>query len=72
MLILVPWKPVVIGFGILAALMLFSYVGSALIEGKNPIAPFGDVANRVTFRQPTAHSAPEHRRIHKPNSPKSD
>ena len=31
MLILVPWKPVVIVFGFLAALMLFSYFGTALL-----------------------------------------
>jgi hypothetical protein len=72
MLILVPWKPVVIVFGFLAALMLFSYYGSALIQGKNPFAPYGDVANRVTFGQPAAHSAPEHKHMHKPNSAKSD
>jgi hypothetical protein len=48
MLILVPWKPVVIVFGFFTALILFSYYGSALIEGKNPFAPYGSVANRVT------------------------
>ena len=72
MLILVPWKPVVIVYGLLAALILFSYFGTALIEGKNPFAPYGDVANRVTFGQPAAHSAPEHKHIHKPNREKSD
>ena len=72
MLILVPWKPVVIVFGFLAALMLFSYYGSALIQGKNPFAPYGDVANRVTFGQPAAHSAPARKLIHKPNPAKSD
>ena len=72
MLILVPWKPVVILFGFLAALVLFSYFGTALIQGKNPFAPYGDVANRVTFGQPAAHSAPEHKHIHKPNPAKSD
>jgi hypothetical protein len=72
MLILVPWKPVVIVFGFLAALMLFSYYGTALIQGKNPFAPYGDVANRVTFGQPAAHSAPARKHIDKPNPAKSD
>jgi hypothetical protein len=72
MLILVPWKPVVIVFGFLAALMLFSYFGTALVEGKNPFAPYGDIANRVTFGRPVAHSAPERKHIHKPNPAKSD
>jgi pimeloyl-ACP methyl ester carboxylesterase len=56
----------------LAALMLFSYYGSALIQGKNPFAPYGDVANRVTFGQPAAHSAPARKHIHKPNPAKPD
>jgi hypothetical protein len=72
MLILVPWKPVVIVFGFIAALMLFSYYGSALIQGKNPFAPYGDVANRVTFGQPAAHSTPARKHIQKPNPAKSD
>jgi hypothetical protein len=72
MLILVPWKPVVIVFGFLAVLMLFSYYGSALIEGKNPLAPYGDVANRVTPGQPATHSTPQHKQSHKPNPVKSD
>ena len=70
MLILVPWKPVVLVFGFFTALILFSYYGSALIEGKNPFAPYGSAANRVTAGQPTAHSASEHK--HKTNPAKSD
>jgi hypothetical protein len=72
MLILVPWRPVVIVFGFLAALVLFSYFGTALIEGKNPFAPYGDVANRVTFGQPASHSAPSRKHIPKPNPAKFD
>ena len=72
MLILVPFKPVAIAFGLLAALMLFCYFGTALVEGKKPFAAYGDVANRVTFGQPTAHAAPEHKPIHKPKPAKSD
>lgn len=71
MLILVPWKPVVIVFGCLATLMLFCYFGTPLSEGKNPFAPYGNAANRVTFGQPATHSAPEHKHIHKPNPAKS-
>ena len=36
MMILVPFKPVVIVFGFIAALMLFCYFGTALVEGKTP------------------------------------
>jgi len=70
MLILVPWKPVVIVFGFFAALVLFSYYGSALIEGKNPFIPYRSVESRATPGQPAAHSAAEHK--HKANPAKSD
>jgi hypothetical protein len=66
MLILVPWKPVAIVFGFLAALMLFSYYGSALIQGKNPFAPYGTAANHVTPAQGAARSAQDHKQTHKP------
>ena len=73
MLILVPWKPVAIVFGFLAALMLFSYYGSALIQGKNPFAPYGTAANHVTPGQGAARSAQDHKQIHKPTvAAKSD
>ena len=73
MFILVPWKPVAIVFGFLAALMLFSYYGSALIQGKNPFAPYGTAANHVTPGQAAARSAPDHKQIHKPTvAAKSD
>ena len=72
MLILVPWKPVVIVFGFFTALILFSYYGSALIEGKNPFAPYESKKNSVPAGQAAAHSAPEHKHIHKTNPTKSD
>ncbi len=72
MLILVPWKPVVIVFGFFTALILFSYYGSALIEGKNPFAPYGSKMNVVPAGQAAAHPAPEHKHIHKTNPAKSD
>jgi hypothetical protein len=50
--------------------VLFSYYGSALIEGKNPFIPYRSVESRATPGQPTAHSAAEHK--HKANPAKSD
>ncbi len=70
MLILVPWKPVVIVFGFLAALILFGYYGSALIKDKNLFIPYRSVESHVAPGQPTAHSAAE--RKHKANPAKSD
>jgi hypothetical protein len=72
MLILVPWKPVVIVFGVFTALILFSYYGSVLIEGKNPFVPYGSAANRVTAGPQPAHSAPDHKQTRKANPTKPD
>lgn len=38
MVILVPWKPVALVLGLLSALILVSYFGSAHMRGKDPFA----------------------------------
>ena len=38
MLILVPWKPVVLMWVVLSGLVPVGFVGSSLLEGKNPLA----------------------------------
>ena len=38
MVVLVPWKPVALVLGLLSALILVSYFGSALMRGKDPFA----------------------------------
>ena len=38
MLILIPWKPVVVAWCLLAALLWVGYVGYSVLEGKNPFA----------------------------------
>ena len=53
MLILVPWKPVVIGWGLLAAMLWFGYVGYSLLEGKNPFA----MAQHHSYRVQTHSTA---------------
>jgi hypothetical protein len=39
MLILFPWKPVVLACGLLSGLLLLGFIGSSLMEGKNPFSP---------------------------------
>jgi hypothetical protein len=48
MRILVPWKPVVVVWGLLSAMVFFGFVASSLIEGKDPFAP------GATITPPTA------------------
>ena len=41
MYILVPWKPVVLVWGLLSGMILVSFVASFLLEGKKPFTPSG-------------------------------
>lgn len=38
MLILIPWKPVVVAWCLLAAMLWVGYIGYSVLEGKNPFA----------------------------------
>jgi len=38
MYILVPWKPVVVVWGLLSAMILFGFVASSALHGKDPFA----------------------------------
>jgi hypothetical protein len=51
MYILIPWKPVVLVWGLLSAMIFFGFVGSSVLEGKNPFAP------GATITQPSAMKA---------------
>jgi hypothetical protein len=51
MYILVPWKPVVLVWGLLSGMILVSFVASSLLEGKDHFAP------GTTIAQPSAMKA---------------
>ena len=48
MYILVPWKPVVLVWGLLSGMILVSFVASSVLQGKDPFAP------GATITQPAA------------------
>ena len=48
MQILVPWKPVVVVWGLLSGMIFVGFVASSVLQGKNPFAP------SATITQPTA------------------
>ena len=50
MRILVPWKPVVLVWGLLSAMIFFGFVASSVLEGKDPFAPGANIT------QPAAKS----------------
>jgi hypothetical protein len=39
MYILVPWRPVVLVWGLLSGMILVSFVASSTLQGKDPFAP---------------------------------
>jgi hypothetical protein len=61
MLILIPFKPVALVIGVLAALILAGYFLPLLIEGKNPYAD--DLANirQIAAKYSAAHPAAQHK-----------
>jgi hypothetical protein len=61
MLILIPWKPVVVVWCLLAAMLWVGYVGYSVLEGKNPFA-----VARHSYRLQT-HSTADHGTRNKSN-----
>jgi len=55
MLILVPWKPVVIIWLVLSAMFFFSCVAQSLMEGQNPFLPRGFYISQVDHMGHIAH-----------------
>ena len=51
MYILVPWKPVVLVWGLLSGMIFFGFVASSVLEGKDPFAP------GATITQPSSVKA---------------
>ena len=63
MVILIPWKPVVVTWCLLAAMLWLGYVGYSVLEGKNPFAMAQHHSYHLQKRS-TADSA-----THKKNNP---
>jgi len=56
MRILVPWKPVVLAWGLLSAMIFLGFVASSLREGKDPFAPSAMKAGVTQTAQQPNHS----------------
>lgn len=64
MVILVPWKPVALVLGLLSALILVSYFGSALMHGRDPFAVSTGNWQPAAAHHVTGHSSPHQKPIH--------
>jgi hypothetical protein len=52
MYILVPWKPVVLVWGLLSGMIFIGFVASSVLEGKNPFAPIVKTIAAQAGQQP--------------------
>jgi hypothetical protein len=56
MLILIPWKPVVVVWSLLAATLWVGYVGYSILEGKNPFAMAQHNSHRIQTNSTSDHA----------------
>ena len=65
MMVLVPFKPVVLVLGLLSGLIFVGFVGSSLLEGKEPFVMDRAQTRHAIVKQDTARPTPEHKHAHK-------
>jgi len=56
MRILVPWKPVVLVWGLLSAMIFLGFVASSLRQGKDPFVPSATKTGAAQTAQQANHS----------------
>jgi hypothetical protein len=70
MRILVPWKPVVLVWGLLSGMIFFGFVASSLIEGKDPFAPGAIITQPPAMKAGAAQAGQQPKHSHKaPQTP---
>jgi hypothetical protein len=61
MYILVPWKPVVLVWGLLSGMILVSFVASSVLQGKDPFAPGTTITPSAAVKTGVVHAGqPKH------------
>jgi len=64
MRILVPWKPVVLVWGLLSGMIFVSFVAASLLEGKDPFAP-GATIKQPAVKTDAAQNGQQPKHSHK-------
>jgi hypothetical protein len=67
MMILIPFKPVVLVFGLLNGLIFVGLVGSSLPEGKEPLVMNRTETRRTLVKQNTPEATPGYKHPQKPS-----
>ena len=65
MYILVHWKPVVLVWGLLSAMIFFGFVASSVLEGKDPFAPGATITQPPAAKTGVAQTAQQANHSHK-------
>ena len=65
MRILVSWKPVVLVWGLLSAMIFFGFVASSVLEGKDPFAPGATITQPSARKATAADSGQQSKHFHK-------
>src|ERR1700692_3148592 len=66
MYILVPWKPVVLVWGLLSAMIFFGFVASSVLEGKDPFAPGAGITQPSAMKATAAQAGQQPKHSQKP------
>jgi hypothetical protein len=65
MRILVPWKPVVLVWGLLSGMIFVGFVASSVLEGKDPFAPGATITQPAAAKAGVARSGQQPNHSHK-------
>ena len=66
MYILVPWKPVVLVWGLLSGMILVGFIASSVLEGKDPFAPGATITLPSAMKATTAQAGQQPKHSQKP------
>jgi hypothetical protein len=65
MQILVPWKPVVVVWGLLSGMILVGFVASPVLKGQDPFAPGATITHRSAVKAAAAQAGQQPKHSHK-------
>jgi hypothetical protein len=66
MYILVPWKPVVLVWGLLSGMIFVGFVASSVLQGKDPFAPGATITQPSLVKAGVAQAGQQPTRSQKP------
>lgn len=67
MIILVSFKPVILVLGLLSGLIFVGFVGSSLLDGKEPFVMDRVQTRHMLVKQDTSRATPEHKHSQRPS-----